>query len=421
MPGHSRFAPSAEDRNTICPGSFLLNERAPDRQSPEAAEGTAAHHVGALCLQLNHDVEVYAGCLVAVTARGECRFVHEMAPLDEHTEMGFEVDDEMLVSVQEYVDQCNALPGEHYVEVRVDHTDWCPDTDEFGDPLGKQEGTSDHIACIAAGVSDDYPESTIVVTDLKYGKGVMVFARENKQAIKYALGAWKEYDWIYGFKRVVVRISQPRLDHFDTWECSVEELLEHGAQSKKRLELVFVEDPPFQASEKGCKFCKVSATCRHLHEYLRATHSHHFDDLSGDPVSDPKLLSDEELMQAYYMIPLYKLAEKAIDRELFRRLANGQPVANKKIVASRQDRAWKDEQAVIAFARKKGLDDDRITTKKLVSPAQLEKLLPRVLWPEMEDLYERPPGGPCMVDASDPRPLYRCDSLVEHFDADDGF
>ena len=63
---HSRFSPSATEREFTCPGSFLLNEMEADRQSPDAAHGTAAHHIGELCLRLDHDVETYAGCLIAV-------------------------------------------------------------------------------------------------------------------------------------------------------------------------------------------------------------------------------------------------------------------------------------------------------------------------------------------------------------------
>jgi len=399
-----------------------------DRQSPDAAHGTAAHYVGELCLRLNHDVDVYAGCTIAVSPKGECRFVHANAPLkddpDVHhadTEMGFEVDDEMIVAVQEYVDWCVALPGRHFTEVRVEHTDWCPDKDEFGSKLDPQYGTSDHIACIAAGEHEDYPESTLVVTDLKYGKGVQVFAIENKQAIKYALGTWKEYDWIYRFKRVVIRIAQPRLNHFDVWELSVDELLAWGDKIKKRLELVFVENPPFQPSEKGCKFCKVSYKCKPLQVHLHNIYAMQFDDLTGEPLHDTRTLTDEELLQAYSAIPLFRIAGEAIEAEAYRRLSQGESFGRKKLVAAHTHRAWVDETEVKKFMREKGIDDFKIVERKLVSPAQAEKLLPRSLWPELARLYDRPPGKPCIVDESDPRPPYRDHAILEHFDAGDGF
>lgn len=414
MGSHSRFSPSATEREYTCPGSFLLNEMMPDRQSPDAAHGTAAHHVGELCLRANLDVDTYAGCTIAVDAKGKCRFVHESAPLLDEIEMGFEVDDEMVVAVQEYVDWCRALPGEHFVEVRVEHTNWCPDTDEFGMPLDPQFGTADHIACVSACV--EYPEPTIVVTDLKYGKGVKVFAKENKQAIKYALGAWKLHDWEYGFKHVVIRIAQPRLGHFDEWELTVAELLEWGENIKRRLELVFVEDPPFEATEKGCKFCKVAPTCTHLHTHLRNIYAMQFDDLTGEPTHDPRLLTDEELLKAYYAIPLYQLAGDAVQAEMHRRLRHGEPCGRLKLVAAHTHRTWKDEAEVREFLRSKGIDDSKAVTRTLVSPAQAEKLLPKAAWEELGDLWVRPPGKPCIVDETDPRPSYRDSALLEHFD-----
>ena len=85
------------------------------------------------------------------------------------------------------------MPGDHYVEVRVEHTAYCPDVDEFGDPLGQQFGTSDHI-CVSVA------QRTMWIDDYKHGKGVKVYAERNKQATKYALGAIDEYDYLYGFK-----------------------------------------------------------------------------------------------------------------------------------------------------------------------------------------------------------------------------
>ena len=428
MAGHSRFAPSATEREYTWPGSFLLSEQEPDRQSDDAAHGTAAHHVGELCLRLNQDVDTYAGCTIAVTPTGDCRFVHEKKPLREE-ESAYEVDDEMIVAVQEYVDYCRALPGEHFTETRVDHTDWCPDVDEWGEKLGPQSGTADHIACIEAHADEFYDEATIVVTDLKYGKGVQVFAFENKQAIKYALGAWKEHNWEYDFKKVVIRIAQPRLNHFDEWTLTVDELLAWGQKMKERLTLVFAPNPPFQVSEKGCKFCKVAHRCAStpgmaLYEERKKHVAMQFDDLTGEPTADFPALTEENLMAAYYAAPLYKIAAEAVEKEVFRRLARGETAGRLKLVASRTQRAWADEEAVLKYLKSKGVDEDRSIKKEVISPAQAEKLLPAEWWPELDGLVTRPPGRPCVVDATDPRPLYRNDaSVIEQFDVedDDGF
>lgn len=424
MGSHSRFSPSATEREYTCPGSFLLNEREEDHQSPDAAHGTAAHHLGELCLRTNRDVVAFAGCTLAVDEKGHTRFVHEKAPLKAEGELAFEVDDEMVGAVQDYVDWCRALPGAHYVEVRVEHTQWCPDVDEWGEKLGPQFGTADHIACIAGGSHPDYPESTIVITDLKYGQGVQVFAEENKQAIKYALGAWAEHDWAYDFKRVVIRICQPRLDHFDSWELSVDELKEWGQKIKKRLELVFVEDPPFQASEKACKFCKVNGNCRTQVEFIHSIHALKFDDLTGEAEHPPHTLSNDDIAEAYRAGKLLKVIMAGVKGEVFRRLARGEKVGHKKIVAAHTHRAWKDEEAARKLLRANGVDDEKIVVRKFVSPAQAEGLLPPHLWSELAEFVDRPPGQPCIVDETDNRLPYSNPAALDHFnieDDDDGF
>lgn len=412
--GHSRFAPSATEREYTCPASFLLNEHEPDRQSFDAAHGTAAHHIGQLCLSNNHDTVFYAGCKVAVTATGDCRFVHEKAPLRDD-EMEFEVDDEMVNAVQAYIDWCRELPGDHFVEIRVEHTRWCPDVDEWGDPLGPQFGTSDHIAC---------QPRVLVVTDLKYGKGVQVFAFENKQAIKYALGAWLEYDWIYNFEKVVIRIAQPRLDHFDVWELTVEELLAYGEDIKQRLGLVFVENPPFGPSEKGCKFCKVAARCKPLAQHIDSHRALLFDDETQDFI-DTKLLTTEDLAAAWKLHPLVNLRYDAIEREISQCLRDNVEVPGLKLVEARTHRQWNDQLVAKKTLVGMGIPKAKVLKEKLISPNQAEKLLPKERREELDGLWYKPPGGPTIVSADDPREAFdgskvRHEGFSDETD-DDGF
>ena len=51
-------------------------------------------------------------------------------------------------------------------------------------------------------------------------------------------------------------------------------------------------------------------------------------------------------MQGYYAGPLYKIAAEAIEREVFRRLARGEPAGRLKLVAAHTHRTWKDEAEV---------------------------------------------------------------------------
>ena len=412
MGSHSRFSPSATERDTLCPPSFLLNEQLPDRNTSDSAHGTAAHHLGELCLRTDKDTVMYAGCEIAVDEKGNCRFVHSAAPVQEG-EQSFEVDDEMVNAVQAYVDACRELPGDHFVEVRVEHTKWCPDVDEWGEPLGPQYGTSDHV-CV------DAKAHTIYVDDLKYGKGVKVFAERNKQAAKYALGTIDEHTWEYGIEddwTVVVRIHQPRLDHLDVWSTTVGELMEFGAQIKAELTEVFNPDAAFNPGEKQCRFCKASAVCRAKHEFVHAQRALQFDD--EDKLPDPRLLSMEELAEAWMRHPLFNQHYQAINEELLNAMKSGEEAPGLKLVEATTHRRWNDPIAAKAALRALGLSQDAIETKKLISPNQAEKLLPKEKRPAIQDHWQKPAGGPVIALATDKRDAYDGSRTVEGFEDED--
>ncbi len=410
---HSRFSPSATERDTLCAPSFLLNEQMPDRSSPDAEHGTAAHHLGETCLKTDHDTSLYAGCTIAVTPdTGHTRFVHEEAPLQDH-EHAFEVDDEMVAAVQSYVDWVREVPGDSYVEIKVEHTPWCPDFDEWGDPLPPQYGTADSIVI-------DAPRKTITVTDLKYGKGVRVYADHNKQATKYALGAVLEYEWLYDIDdswTVVIRIAQPRLDHFDVWTVPLVELRAFGEQIKRELTEVFNPDAPFNPGEKQCKFCKVSARCKAKHEHIHAQVALAFDD--EDRLPDPRLLSTDELVQAWKLHPLFEDHYKAINTELLATLKAGEEHPEVKLVAAVTHRRWLDEINAKAALRKLGLSQDMIEKKKIISPNQAEKLLTKDKHEQLKDHWQKPAGGPVIALATDKRDAYTGNDTDVGFDDED--
>jgi hypothetical protein len=420
MGSHSRFSPSATERDTLCPPSFLLNEKLPDRNTPDSQHGTAAHYVHELCLKNDLDAVVYAGCVVAVDPKGDCRFVHEKAPLrdDEHP---FDVDDEMVTAVQSSVDWCREVPGIHFVEIRVEHTKWCPDFDEWGDPLGPQFGTSDHVAIHP-------PSKTIWIDDLKYGKGVKVFATRNKQATKYALGVIEEYAWEYGIDetwKVFVRISQPRLDHFDVWETNVAELLAFGAEIKTQLERVFDPNAEFNPGEKQCRFCKASARCKAKHKYIHDQRALDFEDESAGVFESPSLLTMEELAEAWRRYPLFAQHYEAIEAELARSMKAGQKAPGLKLVNAMTHRRWKDEDKARDELLSLGVSRHAIEKRKLISPNQAEKLLTKEKHEALQELWVKPPGGAVIALESDPRDAYDPQAAIagsfEDETFDDGF
>ena len=81
--------------------------------------------------------------------------------------------------------------------------------------IPEQFGTGDVIAIL---------ENELQIHDLKYGKGVKVFADKNWQLILYALGALEEALLIADIDHVRLVIHQPRLNHSSEAVYTVEEL-----------------------------------------------------------------------------------------------------------------------------------------------------------------------------------------------------
>jgi hypothetical protein len=415
MGSHAFFAPSSAPRVVACPGSLLLTAGMPDTQSVDAAHGTAAHWIADLCLRHRKPVNDYAGCEVAVSDKGECRFRHEKNRKEIALELAFGkaylfgVDDEMVVAVQEYVDWCNDAPGEKYPECRVDISPWCPQVSDNAfvpaEAFEPQGGTSDHAACTFG---------RLIITDLKYGKGVKVFAEMNYQAVLYALGFIAQWDWLYDFEEIEIRICQPRLDHKDVWIVSREEIEEIGRYILERFTLALQPDAPFAPGEKQCKFCKASGLCRAQKEYLSEIRALAFDDLDAGETPafaepDPRLLTEAELVEAWRVHGLYKARFDAIEREMLKALQNGVALPGVKLVMSKTNRAWSKPDDVIAddieFAT--GLSKEKLfSAPSLISPAQVEKLLPKREREIVNTLAYKPRGGPCIADENDKRPNY---------------
>lgn len=406
---HSRFAPSASPRVRRCPASLLLNETEPDRAGIDAAHGTAAHWVGQLALKNRCLVEKYAGCVVGVMNDGEEYFVHENRPAPAEGEgWAFEVDDEMIVNVQAYVDRCNALPGKHYVEIRVDISHLCPQPD--------QKGTSDHIALDGR---------ILHVSDLKYGKGVQVYAKENEQAICYASGSLREFDTFDEVEEIHIHIDQPRLDHYDTWIVSRAELEKWENIIRDANFEALSDNPRFGPSEKACQFCKVSARCRALSDFLHTKAADAFDDLN-DVVSDPRLLTEAELVENWKLTPLFQRWTTALAKEMIRLMLAGHELPTVHLAESRTHRRFRNRKSAEAFLKIDcDLEDAQVFTKKMLSPNQASKLLTKEQRKELAEYVEKPPGKPCIVETRSGRPRYAAttqidvDSLFDDLDRDE--
>lgn len=383
MPGsHARFAPSSAHRIHDCPASLLLNEQEPDREIYEAAEGTVAHHVAEICARMRRDPEEFLGMTFD---SGDLDADYDE---EQHSSKGFAitVDDEMVQGVGEYLDRIMGLPGDHYVETRVNISPWCPIPDQFG--------TCDHAAAT---------HKKLIITDLKYGR-VQVDAPQNKQLVMYALGFINEYDWLYDFDEVIIRIAQPRLDHFDVWITSKAELLAIGEKIKQRFALALEPNPPFGPSEKACRFCKVNYKCKANHDFLYHERIMLLDDDDEFVEPDLALMDDAELAALWLRKGMYEARMRAVEDYLHKKVADGEFVPGLKTVAGRSSRYFTSQIDAEMLLAEAGVPESKMYSKpEFVSPAQAEKLVRGEAKKKLQDFIKSKPGKPCLVSSDDKR------------------
>lgn len=272
---HAKLSPSGAHRWISCAGSLHLESKYPDSSSEFADEGTLAHAYAAFCLACEKDAKV------------EPVFVY-----DDHGEQKHAcISAEMAREVQKYLDHVRRLAdgGELLVEQRL------PFFVGNDKDVPQQFGTSDTVIIREA-------ERLLIIDDLKYGRGVQVYAEQNPQLMLYAVAALDEFSLLYDFDRVQMGISQPRLDHFDSWECTVDELraFEQRALEAGKLALSIVSLPEghtamLSPGDKQCKFCKAKGDCAALRDQVLATVAGEFDILHSLPLSTT-VISETDLV-----------------------------------------------------------------------------------------------------------------------------
>jgi hypothetical protein len=384
-----------------CPGSLALCAGLTDKESEAAAWGTACHQIAEKCLRGGKDAVEFLG-----TA-------------EKTKEHSFVVDEEMAETAQTYVDYVrgqtteaisNAVVAGHPGVGLIDEVLLIEQKFSLAkiNPPFDAGGTGDAVIL-------DRVNKTIEIVDLKGGRGVVVEAVGNKQLRTYALGAVlaNPGDW----RTVRVTIVQPRAPHpdgrvrseeFDVidlfdWTVDLQEamdvahvaLTERGAYDAEGWAVTYLE------AGDHCLFCKAKATCPALQQTALAEAHTYFKPEGGmaQPPA-PQTLTLEQMVRVLDHADMIQNWLNAVRAYAQDQAEMGVEVAagdSRYVLApKRATRKWRIDEAdaLAALQLRTSRDQDEFLNEpKMMSPAQVEKVLGKKGFEVVKDLVVAESSG----------------------------
>ena len=400
MSDHAPLSPSDAQRWLRCSAALSFTEGMPDKSSPASREGTAAHKLLETALVEERHPSQFIGLSFTVE--------EEDIPVTE------DMADAVAVAF-DYVRAAYLCGASVATEERVNP----------GARLGRGDlwGTLD--------VRIQWADGLVEVVDYKHGKGVQVEAEGNPQLRLYALPFVDSED-----RDVRLTIIQPRGFHA---QGPIRSETLSGADLLVWQEQVLIpalealENPSFTPGEIQCRWCVGYGTCKAAAENALQAAAVAFDHVPADATlesrltRDPSSLSPEQVAFVLEHESLIRAWLKAAHEHAHEALLRGEKIPGFKLVnGSGGHRKYRDsEDETLKKLRKcyrldgKPIALSDVTVRKLLSPAQVEKVLKKKVgdktWRTVQSLIVKPEGSPVIAPESDPRPALK-QSASEVFD-----
>ena len=374
---HALLSASGASRWMACPPSARLEQDYPNTSSPAAAEGTLAHELGELKLKKELGListRKYNSSYKKIQGR------EFYAPdMDGYVDRYVEICMEKISGAR--VTTVDAVTR---IEARLNFSQWVPEGFGTGD-----------MVIIADGC--------IEIIDLKYGKGIPVSAIENKQMRLYALGAIKEYIFLYDIQNVKMTIVQPRLDSVSTDEITTFDLMYWGDNTVKPLAELAIAGQGEFCSGDHCRFCRAKAICRARAE--KNMELAKFDFAEG-PVLGPEEIA-EIIGQAE---DLFKWA-KDIQSYALEQAVAGIDYPGWKLVEGRSNRKYTDVAKIVETLLENEIGDI-YKPSELRGITDMEKTVGKKTFNDLCGIYvEKPQGKATLVIETDKREIFNSASI----------
>jgi hypothetical protein len=265
-----------------------------------------------------------------------------------------------------------------------------------------------------------------VFYDLKYGRGVSVYAENNKQLATYAESQIRVLEQIEDWPDktpLLLVIDQPRdrndSTRFRSWYLTRGQLrrfceseIQPGADT-----IIAGKETQFSPGAP-CKFCRAVGICK-------AYATQGLSVISDEPVdrvisqdrmlqlTSPDALTREQRQKILAAKDTLRAWLQAIEDQEMHDLLHGQPALQYKIVEGKSNRIWSDPGTAISIITKYVSRDLvlPIIPPELVSPAQTEKLIRGIEMSEEDKnrfygCISKPQGKPTLAPVDDKRPAY---------------
>lgn len=377
QPAHSKIGASSMKRWAACPGSVKLSEGIESRSSVFAEEGTKAHELGEKWLK-----------------EGETALAGYPIDMVEHVSVYVDA----VAERQDADPTNNRLLIEQRFHLHELHSDLF--------------GTSDAIVWQPA-------IGRLSVIDLKYGAGVPVEVEDNPQLLYYGLGAllankqWKP-------REVEVVIVQPRCPHPDgpvrSQVLQVVDLLEFAAdlvEAVKRTEDAskmhgLAESPTYEGNwakqylnpGDHCRWCPAAAICPSQRSKAQ--------ELAKIAFAPGVPYDAQQLADTLEWLPILEAWIKNTREFAYAEAEKGHDIPRHKLVEKRATRKWRDEAQAVEWMRANHINP--FGEPPVISPATLEKQLPKEQRGLLDELCIKESSGHTLVHESDKREAIKVDA-----------